>query len=257
MDSHSPHDSLLVSRLEQYSREAGEVTQLLQRASSRLSRLDTNFPFFLHLRNNLLQIMYFLVAGQREESLLFHQRNLKQLCRGALFAFVESKPKQTTSPDIRNYDDTEIADFVVKRLAEYDKAIRPGKQPILGERERQEAENRLIELAGQDSRRPEWVASFALSQADKLNAFDTLPFIADLVQGVRRLASLLQGLLKQTGLNKRAYPYRITLGALAYFNAEDDLLPARYGLIGYLDDAFVVKLALELLERHGGLPGKG
>lgn len=224
---------------------------LLQRSTRRLISVNPAAPYRDELRSNVLTVMYYLASNEKIPADPFRKRHFKRLCRGSLAHFLQEHNTDRSLKIVAGYDDdVRLVRFTVEELATAVKHLVPGTLPRLLEHEEKEAEMQLIELAGRYAGRPQDVLFLARKNVAELERFAGIEFIDYMRRDAGRLVELVARLVLVPGYNRDGYVLRIAIGALCYLNERTDLIADSYGVVGYLDDAFIVGHAVEMIAKN-------
>ena len=249
LDNHDKSE--IMNMLEHIGHEHMTDVQLVLGASNKLEELDSTTNYYNDFKNNILQMMYFISRTQKSNAGMFDERKFKKTCRGGLYYFIKSDDiVHDQSGPAGFIDDAWLANYIVTQIASEDSTIKPCSLPELSKAEKKEAAHLLMEESGKKTKDVKVIMYAAVRVSEKIKQFETVWFIKDLLGSIKKLVALIDRFIKVPNFNENDYAYRIALGALRYLARQDDLIPDEFGVIGYLDDSYVAKTAIELITKN-------
>ena len=213
-------------------------TSIVKQAAKYCDELTLSRALHCKLYTNVLQLSRFLASPESEERRF---RPLVDVARGALLYFLK---EDDLYPDLAGEDgfndDEWVVTCAVKELAQQLPWIKDGVLPELSPKERSALPNLLS--SGSPTETPELLERAKTSAIALQNNQSMAPFAhtahTDAEELIRRLE---QGILN----NEQA---ACALSALSYFVRANDAIPDELGPMGYLDDAYILRRAIETIE---------
>lgn len=223
---------------------SGTDEQLLSDASDWAKRLVPSFGFEQALLRNLVQLSNYLI----------HHRGAKDIVsisRGAIHFIVGDYGQPTLDEHPTKTSECEASEFhalgkaFIASYAVYEIAIRLGEPvayhpPAITKEEQAKAEEIFDKLSVTDGCDTALVDHVVENLNDLQNLADC-GFLKRLAANARTLINVLLD-------SKRPEDERICArGALRYFVEDDDAISDDLGLVGYLDDVFILQIAVDLV----------
>jgi uncharacterized membrane protein YkvA (DUF1232 family) len=134
-----------------------------------------------------------------------------------------------------------VASFAVSEIKETNNISFAAEHLVLDEKEKQAAEEILLEFMDEPGVLDTELCSHAIEVIKNNSQHRTAGIISRFQDNLRFLCDVL----KNDGWNEEQKNW--ARGALKYVHVEDDLIPDDLGIIGLLDDVYVVQTALDLI----------
>lgn len=237
----------LLETIRKLSGEDVSVDALLKKTGQWAHALQPRFGFEQALLRNLTQLANYLRLHEKTE-------DIAPIARGAIQFIVSShgRPEEDTA-EAEN-ENSETAEFHALRqafiasYAVHEIAVRLGEPvayhpPAIKEEEKKLAEEIFENLSLVEGCDVE-LANQVQKNLSKLKSLTECGFLRRLANNARTLVNVLQDV-------DRSDDDKICArGALRYFIEDNDAINNNLGLIGYLDDSFILQTAIDLVSPH-------
>ena len=243
----------LLDTIRKLSGEVVDVDFLLKKTGDWARALEPQFGFEQALLRNLTQLAYYLRLHQAAE-------DIASIAKGAI-QFIVTNHGQPSPMDIDSNGDAIVEDTTRDRgeflalgqafiasYAVHEIAFRLGKPvayhpPSITQEEQKLAEVIFEELSLIDGCDATLIGR-VIENLEQLKHLADCGFLKRLAANAKTLIDVLQE--ESHSADEKAY----VRGALRYFVKADDAINDDFGIIGYLDDLFILQMAVDLVSPH-------
>ena len=210
--------------------------ELLQQTSHLVKELNSTTSFQDGFLQNTTWLANHLRLPESSDA-------IKDVVRGALAFCIEiSSQSQNPNKNIAALTVARVAHWAVQRVEEIGGKKVSFSPPALSDEEKKQAENMLLEFAlGNDLKEAELIEP-ALKVVEEIRTSVRPSFYKRFHENVDFLVRVVKEPSAEE--EKRSY----ALAALKYIVHEDDVIHDSLGVLGYIDDFFVIETAVELIE---------
>lgn len=238
----------LIAKAEVLGKESGPDRTIIHRVMARLERLDPDLPSSASIRKNAPLLLHFLTADHPKNVSPFQVRHLEMIARGTLIFFLGEFGSGTALADPA--ESAWLFSYTANEITTLLPSLGTLREDHLTPEAAREAENQLIELAGTPCLDPEALIREVRHKMEEVGHLPGQPFTVDMLKNTEEFAAFLIHHTSRPGFNANDYRYRLAIGALRYLVKDNDVIDDRIGVKGYLDDAFVLKLAMDLFRKN-------
>jgi uncharacterized membrane protein YkvA (DUF1232 family) len=214
----------------------GSDHQLLTDACAWAKGLEPRFGFEHELTRSVAVLSRYLVQ-QRDRA------DIAEIARGGLryvLLGVDRQPSALARFDL--LDDAFIAGYAVQEIRGRLGEAAAYNAPRLSKEEQARAESLFLEFAASPIMADETLVAHAANVAANLGNLASCGLFRRLQKNIAFLTAALADSHRNT--EQQAY----ARAALAYLACEEDAIDDRLGIVGFLDDNFVVQMAVKLIE---------
>jgi uncharacterized membrane protein YkvA (DUF1232 family) len=217
------------------SKQGQDDAAIVAEVSKWAERLKPSVGFENSLLRDITALCHYLVSSKDED--------IKELARGALLYVLNPDdliPDDT--PLVGLQDDAFISGFAVHEIRSRLGEAASYSPPRLNNEEQNAAKEMFQSFLNRPFGDDEELIAESNNFCEHMAKFSGSGFFGRLCRNVQFLSSVLAN--SSTSADHRS----LARGALSYLACEDDVIDDRLGLVGYLDDNFVVQTAVDLIE---------
>lgn len=207
---------------------------LIRKISSLLTTNKTGIGLERVFYNHTLDLINFLRGHQNCEA--------SYLARGALFHILSTYNNSIPRPSLLEIQERSfVASFAVSEIKNTNAISFASEHSVLDQKEKLKAEEMLLEFMDDSVLGDEELCSHAMKIIKENSLHRTTGIISRFQDNLRFLSDVIDG--DKWNMEQKNW----ARGALSYVHIEDDLISDNLGIIGLLDDIYVVQTAADLI----------